>query len=303
MFHAVQNMIVSPDMTDRWLALWKDLIPKMAVQYDAVLYAMCTYSATHLLQNSDVDDADVLQNARQNYFTLALREQRLLCNFMNESNAEAICLTAILILGTTFTLMWDPSQDAFESALEWLKMSKGVARMLWKISAAVPSNIPAAFKIYHSAYQRVREQWKDQNALDGPFATAFAFICERELNPENRETYRRTLVYINWIQRYSNSRDGEASVLVERRLQTFGVQAPAEFIQFVEMRHPLALVVLAYFFGVMAQVDGHYWWLQPIKGTRDTVSARELRGIKNLLDQEYHSIISWPLQQKPKLSM
>lgn len=295
--HLIQNMLVTNGMTDRWLALWRDLIPKLTVQYDAVLYAICAYSATHLLQESNGDaDTDILQNARHSYLVLALREQRILCNYMDETNAEAICLSASLMVGTTFTLMWDPSQDTFEAALEWLKISKSVERMFWKISAAISPNVPTAFKIFHSSYQRVREQWRDEGSLDTPFADVFTFICERELNPENRETYRRTLVYINWIHRYSNQGE-EASVVMERRMQTFGVQAPAEFIQFVEMRHPLALIVLIHFFGVMAQADGQFWWLQPLKGIGDTVTVRAIRAIKNLLDPDYHPIISWPLQK------
>lgn len=296
MVHGVQKMLVTPSLTDRWLAYWLETIPKLATQYDVVLYASCACSAGNLLQHPDGDgDSEVLQTAHRNYMVMALREQRRLCNFINETNAEAICLSAALLGQATFLLMQDLSQDAFEAAIEWMKVGKGVEKLHWKISAAVSPNLPNAFKIFHKTYQLVREQWREETSFDEPFASVWGFICGKEHNPDNREIYRRTLTYISWIQRYNDG--GEPSVIVERRLQTFGIQIPAEFINFAEARNPLALVVLAHFFGVMAQVEGHYWWLQPLKGARVTLTYRLIHAIKNLLDESYHPIISWPLRK------
>lgn len=296
MTHVVQNMLVSPSLTDRWLAHWRDIIPKLAVRYDAVLYASCACSAGYLLQcpNSD-DELETLRHARHGYMLLALREQRQLCDYIDETNAEAICLSASILLQATFTLMQDPVQDTLEAALEWVQMGKGVEMMLWKISAAVAPHVPDAFKIFQAAYQRVREQWHEEVALNEPFASAWAFICAKEHRTATREIYRRTLVYVGWIQRYADG--GEPSVIVERRLQTFGVQSPAEFVDFLKARDPLALVVLAYLFGVMAQVEGHYWWLQPLRGVNVTVSSRLIQAIRKSVDASYHPILTWPLQQ------
>lgn len=295
MTHAVQYILTTADITDYWLTLWRDMIPKLSIQYDAVLYCTCALSATHLLLDSiNPIDSAILQDARRNYLLLGLRETRKLCNSIDETNAEAVCLCASVLNGNALAMMSDLSQEPAETVIDWLKQGKVLEQMFWDISSATAPVVPMAFTIFHNSHLLVRKQWADPRDLDEPFLSAYSAICEWEHNLDDRETYRRTLVYVNWIQRWYEA--NEPAVVVERKLQVFGVQIPKDFVTFCGKRKPSALIVLAYFFGVMSQVEGRYYWLQQLRNG-DRASHRQIRSLRDCLPEQYHATIRWPLSK------
>lgn len=295
MTHVVQYILTTVDATDYWLALWRVMVPKLSVQYDAVLYGTCALGATHLLlESTDPIDGAILQDARRNYLLLALRETRKLCNSIDQMNAEAVCLCSSVLNGNALAMLADLSQDPTETAIEWLRQSKVTEQMLWDISAATAPTVPMAFTIFHNGHLLVRKQWAEPRDLDEPFLSAYSAICDKEHNLDDRETYRRTLVYINWIQRWFEA--DEPAVLIERKMQVFGVQIPKDFVTFCDRRKQSALIVLAHFFGVMSQVEGRYYWLQPLRNG-DSVSHRQIRALRDCLPDDCHATIYWPLSK------
>lgn len=88
----------------------------------------------------------------------------------------------------------------------------------------------------------------------------------------------------------------DSSCIVGRRLQAFPMVIPTRFIDLVEALNPLALVVLACYFGVAAQLDDQFWWLRGT-GPHDRTAVREVLGILGKIGERYRGLLSWAAMQ------
>lgn len=275
-----------------WLQLWQT-VPALSLRHNNVLYASFALSATHLLRSSPNDDE--LYTARQNYYVLALREQRKECAHLNVQNTEAVCMTSLLILRNSFAMMQERSLDEYTPPIEWLKMGRGAAAVMWKASAAVTPEIPASFKFFLDSYQRVLAEQAVQQDLDNPFSDVFAKIVEQRPDVEDQQAYRKTLSYISSLQKAIHN--SEPLFVVSRMLQAFPMIIPAHFIDLVEEQDSYALVVLAYYFGIPAQIDDHFWWLKGSAQTTQRTALHEIEAINVQVQEQCGSMMSWPLVQ------
>ena len=276
---------------DEWLRLWQNVVPALCLEHDSVLYAQFALSATNLLRKNQDDEA--LYSARQNYFVLALREQRKACAEIDAHNAEAVCLTSVIILHTSFATMHERLLEQYTPPIEWLKMGRGAGAVMWKAKAAVTPEMPATFKIFMESYQQVLNEQHIPISLDQPFAAVLSVICEHELDRTARDAHRKTLAYINAMQRQIDN--GDHWSVVSRRLQAFPMVIPTKFIDLVEEQDIGALVVLAHYFGVAAQIDSEFWWLKGFHNDRTAV--REIQAINTVVAHMSPSIMTWPLVQ------
>lgn len=275
-----------------WLTLWRTVVPQLSLEHDNVLYASFALSATHILRSNRDDQA--VYSARQNYLVLALREQRKEVADIRPSNADAVCLTSVLILRNSFAMLQERNLEVYSPPCEWLKMGRGAGAVMWKANAAVSPDVPASFKIFLESYQVVFNEHQLQRELLAPFSTIFTTILSQEPSIESRDIYRRTLAYINCIQMAIDNH--EPSFIIGRRLQAFPMVIPTRFIDLVESQSPFALVILACYFGVAAQLDHQFWWLRGT-GPHDRTALREVSGILGKLGERYRSLLSWPAMQ------
>lgn len=276
--------------SDDFVRLWRDIVPTMSLSHENVLYSQFSLSATHLLR-SNLDD-EALYSARQNYFVLALREQRKACEDIHAGNAEAVCLTSILILHTSFAMIQERLiEPGYSPPIEWLKMGRGAGAVMWKANAAVMPESPATFNLFMDSYQHVYAESTSSPALSQTFSALFLAICDRERDPLLRDVYSKTLSYINSMQ---NSIDGgERLPSVARRVQIFPMVVPSRFVDQVEILNVCALVVLAHFFAVAAQIDQDFWWLRGMHGERTAV--KEVQAINVFLADTCPALMTWPL--------
>lgn len=99
--------------------------------------------------------------------------------------------------------------------------------------------------------------------------------------------YAITLSYIGGV--ILAIRTGEETVQdIGRRLVAFPVLIPKRFIELVTESRPRALVVLAYYFAIMAKRKD-VWYVG------DT-GNREVRGIMSILPEKWRHWMQWPLQ-------
>ena len=289
------NMIHGPPASvrssDEWLQLSRIILPKLCLEHDNVLYASFALSATHLLRSSPDDDA--LYSARQNYYVLALREQRKECAHIDAQNAEAVCLTSFLILRNSYAMMQERSLDQYTPPTEWLKMGRGAGAVMWKANAAVTPEMPFSFKFFLDSYQYVLTEQALQRNFDRPFSNVFVAITEQKPDLEDQQTYQKSLSYINFMQKAIDS--GEPAFVVGRMLQAFPMIVPARFIDLVEEQDPCALVVLAHYFGIAAQVDGDFWWLKGSDGSSERTAPKEIKAIDAQLHGSCKAMMLWPL--------
>lgn len=275
-----------------WLTLWRTIVPQVSLEHDNVLYASFALSATHILRSSRDDQA--VYSARQNYLVLALREQRKEVADIRPSNADAVCLTSVLILRNSFAMLQERNLDTYTPPCEWLKMGRGAGAVMWKANAAVSPEIPASFKIFLESYQLVFSEQQLQREFCAPFSSIFNTILSQEPSIESRDVYRRTLAYINCMQVAIDNHD--PSYIIGRRLQAFPMVIPTQFIDLVEALEPFALIVLACYFGVAAQLDEQFWWLRGT-GANDRTAMREVLGIYGKVGERYRGLLGWAVLQ------
>lgn len=291
------NIVFGPSNStrvgDEWLQLSRNMVPKMSLKHDNVLYASFALSATHLLR-SDPDD-DAVYSARQNYFVLALRQQREECARIDGQNAEPVCLASFLILRTSFAMMQERPLDVYAPPMEWLKMGRGAGAVMWKANAAVTPELSPSFKFFLDSYQHILAEQALDRDLDRPFSAVFETITEQRSSFEDQQAYRKTLAYINLMQKQIDS--GEAIFPTGRMLQAFPMIIPGHFIDLVEARDLYALVVLAHFFGIAAQIDKDVWWLQGTGSRPERTAVREIKAIRTQLDESYQNMMLWPLMK------
>lgn len=291
------NMVHGPPasarVSDEWRQLSRTLVPKLSLQHDNVLYASFALSATHLLRTNPDDDS--LYSARQNYYVLALREQRRECAHINAQNAEAVSLTSFLILRNTFAMMQERSLNDHTPPTEWLRMGRGAGAVMWKASAAVSPDIPSSFKFFLDTYQQVLNEQALQRNLDTPFANVFRAIAEQRRDPEDQQAYRNSLSYINSMQKAIDK--GEPVFVAGRMLQAFPMIIPAHFIDLVEEQDPFALVVLAHYFGIAAQIDSEFWWLKGGEKSTERMALKEIKAIDKQVPADCRSMMDWPLMK------
>jgi len=291
------NIVFGPSNStrvgDEWLQLSRNMVPKMSLKHDNVLYASFALSATHLLR-SDPDD-DAVYSARQNYFVLALRQQREECARIDGQNAEPVCLASFLILRTSFAMMQERPLDVYAPPMEWLKMGRGAGAVMWKANAAVTPELSPSFKFFLDSYQHILAEQALDRDLDRPFSAVFETITEQRSSFEDQQAYRKTLAYINLMQKQIDS--GEAIFPTGRMLQAFPMIIPGHFIDLVEARDLYALVVLAHFFCIAAQIDKDVWWLQGTGSRPERTAVREIKAIRTQLDESYQNMMLWPLMK------
>lgn len=290
------NMVHGPPASargiDDWLQLWRTM-PELSLEHNNVLYASYALSATHLLRSSPEDDE--LYAARQNYYVLALREQRKECAHLDARNTEAVCMTSLLILRNSFALMQERSLDEYTPPIEWLKMGRGAAAVMWKASAAVTPEIPTSFKFFLDSYQRVLAEQAVQQDLDRPFSHVFAEIAEQRPDFEDQQAYRKTMSYINFLQKAVDN--GEPIFIISRMLQAFPMIVPSHFVDMVEEQDRYALVVLAHYFGIPAQIDDEFWWLKGSAQSAERTAVREIKAINAQVHEQCGSMMLWPLMR------
>ncbi|KAJ9659294.1 hypothetical protein H2198_003170 [Neophaeococcomyces mojaviensis] len=276
-----------------WLHKWRDILPKFMLIHDCVLYASHALSATHLLRTSRDDEA--LYNARQNYLVLALREQRKQVSNINTENADAVCLTSMLILLTSFAMMQERDLSIYTPPVEWLKMGRGARAVVWKARNAIPPNFPAVFKSFVIAHSALGMDQILQSELEPTFATLYHTMCDHEgWDMETQAIYRRTLAYISTVQRSLN--DKEKSFELGRQIQAFPMVIPSGFADLVERQDACALLVLAHYFGVVAQTPDEFWWRKG-EDEHNGTAKREILAIHNFIPREWRALMQWPLSK------
>ncbi|KAK5084586.1 hypothetical protein LTR05_005664 [Lithohypha guttulata] len=272
----------------------------MCLEHENLMYAQFALSATNILRTHP-DDED-LYSARQNYFVLALREQRKACAHIHSQNAEAVCLTSMVILHTSFAMIHERPLGNYNPPIEWLRMGRGAGAVMWKASAAVAPEMPASFKVFMESYQQVLSEQELRVTLSHPFDTVYAAIGKQTASDVLTDAYWRTLVYINNMQSAIDS--GDSVHVLGRRLQAFPMVVPTKFIDQVELRDPCAFLVLAYYFAVAAQVDKEFWWLRGPKG--DRTAANELRALNShamAVDESWDLILLYKMSDSVLVTM
>lgn len=273
---------------DDILNAWASKVPSLALQHDNLLYQVLSTSALHLLK-SNPNDADLIV-ARQIYQGLALQEQRRAVAKLNIRNADAVCCASSLIYVDAFASIQARQIEPYSPPMEWLKLARGAGSVYAPAIAALvkanmyESTVINAITSRHPYFENANSLFEEVNRK-GLLGLLSQDIAEEPWDQETQQAYEKTLSYIGWVQ--SAIKRGEHPLAICRRMMGFSVLAPRKFVDFVEEMRPRALVTLAYWFALGAQL-GDLWW---IGGT----VHREIQAIQQVVPSEWHPLMRGPL--------
>jgi hypothetical protein len=266
---------------------WQRDVPKLALDYENVLYGVLSLSATNLLRDDPTDP--VLLAARQNYLVLALRTQRRAVESLNEQDVDAATFTSLLILINSFAMLHERTYDPYTPAMSWLEMGKGAGSIIQFLLHANQNSYATRVKTVIQASPYI---WDNPTITDEANRREFAGVLSQSIpsndiwDDETCEAYETTLSYIGSIHKSLQS--GEPTYAICRRIICFPMYIPPRFIEFVQEQRPRALVVLAHFFAVVSRVPLPVWWI-------GDAGPKEIRAIQGVLPPEWHGQMIWPL--------
>lgn len=251
---------------------------------------MFTMTATHMLGRGARDPA--IYTARESYWIMALREQTSAVSDLDNCNTDAVAFSALLITLNSLAMLQERSLEPYSPPMDWLEVGRGAFTVL-----PPPENVAdgTGLKILMETTAPI---WQAAYSLEADIKKEFGGVLNREIpsadvwDEETTESYETALSYIAAFRRVILS--GEAADINLRWICMFPFMVPRKFIDFVGEMRPRALVILAYFFAVIAHTDA----LQYLGNSADNATAkREIYAIRRVLPEEWLSYMAWPLQE------
>jgi Fungal specific transcription factor domain len=278
---------------------WHTLLPDSAFGNDGLLYMLYSLSAMHLAkidpQNQQAMDA------YQTYFDIGLQEHSKDIRRMGKGNADAICSASSFIRILAFAILQDRPLSPYTSPTEWLQTTHGAGTVFreawhfiendensitWALLRSPPILVDFDVLFAESNRQGLLHLLRRSSSEDP----------NESWDEETRKAYERTTSYIGGVQIAIAAHERTADIC--RRLMVFPMLMPKRFIGLAEELQPRALVILAYYFAMLAKFRD-VWWIG------DT-GRREIRGIQTVLPAEWQDLMSWPLmtmeEKFPKLN-
>ena len=286
--HHVYNLTnLFPTQHPENLRIWQNDVPVMALKHDNLLYALFSYAATNLIR-SNPDDAELVA-ARQRYLAVALGEQRKAVVELSIDNADAMCFAALLIHSTHFAMLHERKHEPYMAPMEWLRMGRGAGEtMQLALRTAredTNSKIMTVLTATKPAMPNLSVDSDFHEDLFPPFSNLLD-IYGQDLDPNTRRIYEITIMYLAGLQHDID--EGKPPLFLSRKIMGFSMLIPKEFDDFVQQEEPLALVVLAYFFAIVAQMKGAPWWVGNAPNT-------EILALEKALPAEWHECMRWPV--------
>ncbi|CAK7200909.1 hypothetical protein SEUCBS139899_003609 [Sporothrix eucalyptigena] len=283
-----------------WTDLWTKRVPPMALQYDNVLYAIMSHSATHMLRKEPRNHS--LFRARQAYLIAAMRVQRRMIDTLTLDSADAVCLASLIMLVQSFAMLDERIVDPYTPPMDWLRLGKGAGAVIWMSVEAILKTGEESKSIMLSIANSQPRMGFDESYFDASNREQLNNILAQDLpasddwdDADTRDAYEKTLSYVGSLQQ--SMRRGEPIYVLCRRVQGFTMVIPPRFVDFVAERRPRALVILAHFFAAVSKIThaGGVWWMGGEDG-KEPIATREVRGIHSIMPKEWMGHMIWPME-------
>jgi len=289
--HTSKTLATSVNLSDD---VWVNAVPKLAFEGASYLTdAMLAVAALHL-RSRNPDDQDIVQ-ASHAYMASSLSAY---CDTLkagiNETNAEALFLTASLIAyqstATRLFIRDDPNTNSpnarnggYNLPLSWFHAFQGVKAVVvssWQwirnsravlsvIDSQPPLQLDPELRSSSSFFGHLTEGIDDEVDI------------EDEENPDStRNAYYHAISVLNWAHRSPHT----------GACLAFPATVARRFVELIELKRPRALVILACFFALLKRAQ-HLWWI-------DGVPRREIMGVVSLFEpgSPWWPHLDWPLK-------
>ncbi|GIJ84642.1 hypothetical protein Asppvi_003491 [Aspergillus pseudoviridinutans] len=266
----------------REVTAWSSLIPQLGLEYENVHYMMFSMAACHMLR-SDPDNRELL-NIQQVYLALAMREQQKAVAELSLENCDSVCYTAMILLIAAVARLWRRPIKPYVPPVESLRLGNGVGAVLRTAVEMLKGNKDAKMWLFINAPPALDPKviFAKENQI--PFQS----LLDPDIqpwNPDTHEAYENSVAYLGYL--HKSVQDNDPVWIFGRKLISFSIFAPREFLDFVEDQRPRALVILAHYFAFMCRAKELWWALD--------IPENEIKGIQGVLPPEWQEHLRWPL--------
>jgi hypothetical protein len=267
------------------------VLPTLALQNPALLYAIFFLSALHLLKTTTYNAEN--DEAYGNYIALTIRHHRIDVNNLNGANADVVCVTSSLLRLGYFAMLQERPLLPYSPPSQWMHMNAAlgtVHRETWAWIQNNPTSIARRALVQKTPNLRDFDALFEHSNRDPllHLLTDPPGVAPEEWSPEIEAAYDRTLAFVGGMQaNLDNGTDGPNETL--RRCLAFPAMCPKEFFNMVEEGRPRATVIMAHYFAYLARFKDT-WWI-------GDSGRREVNAIAAVLPLEWQDMMSWPLQE------
>ncbi|KAI0852782.1 hypothetical protein F5Y00DRAFT_226086 [Daldinia vernicosa] len=285
-----QTLAISSPVSEK---IWRDTVPNLAFTGAEFLAdALLAVSALHLRSHAPQDQE--LIRASHSYMASTLSEYSArLGKGINESNAEALFLTAALIaFQSTASRIFtrDDSgdlkdrSDGYSLPLSWFHSFQGIKAVVassWQWLRHSGIVIPII-----ESQPALNLDLSGQNAnffghLLAGVEEEVTSLDDPTIQELTRQAYQHAVAVLDWAHKIPHT----GAPLV------FLATVSRRFVELLESRRPRALAILASYFGLLKSLDS-VWWLKGL-------ARREVMGIVSLFDpddEEWWPRLQWPVR-------
>lgn len=283
-----RTIVDDPDLYD----VWQNHVVKWSFHSPSILHLILAFSALHLGHGRPALRDWYVQQADR-HFTFGVQSVTAVLSQFNEANCQRVYIASVLICLVYFGrgprlgeyLVFNDSGPA-----EWLVLMNGVKMMLQshqdRIFSGVlePKREPQTYVVVSSLCGELQQHTAHVQALQR--------LIDHEVPDEiARIMYRKAIndLLKTVYKVYAKLSAQVPQVGLMQEVLGWLYKLPAEILNRLQQKEPLALAVLAYW-AVLLRHMGQVWFM---KGWDEHV----LSGICASLPADYQQWVEWPLQQ------
>jgi len=241
------------------LQMWWKKTPVLAFKHPFLLNVIISIAALHITKITPqrTDMADV----HRIYFNAAVSQLRHAVQDINTENAEAVCISNILIALPSFILLQNPDSRSYCPPFELFSI---LASNISLFAAAWPllsesSPIMAFATAEPDMRIFVKEVRQDKHRQ--PFLKLLSWrAAGEEVDEESQDAYDFALCFVGCI--LINIENKVHPSLLRRMVYSFPTWVPNIFVTRLKEWKPRALTILAYYFALSKAMD-NVWYAAP----------------------------------------
>jgi len=266
--------------------LWLHVAPTLALDHPFLMNIIMSIAALHItkIHPERQDMADI----HRTYFNAAISQHRHAVRDIGPHNAEALCISTVLIGLPAFTLLQNTEIGTYSPPLQLFYLLAAHSPLFNQAVPYIPkdSKVISFIAAKPNIWLFVDEVRKD--VYQRPFAQLANWRAQDEVvDLESQDAYGFVLGYIGCILFQIDK--GEDPCVLRRMFYGMPSVVPPAFVSRLKENNPRALTILAYFFSLAKGMD-NVWWMRGI-------AEREVFGIQSILPENWQWAMSWPLQK------
>ncbi|KAI0893297.1 hypothetical protein F4806DRAFT_203336 [Annulohypoxylon nitens] len=282
--HFLASTVVAQADDNALIAVWRDVVPRLAERYPYLLHEVLAIAALHNRSLAPVQ-GDYLKRVAAEHQGKAIPLFRQALTFISAETALPLFACSCLFIPYHFAAAKDASSLLFNeeagTLAEWLILIQGCAAItMHQRAALMQSPLRALLGDLYTP--------KVEDLSSGPSDARLVELGSKLPVPPLREvTYTQTII----VLRVSFYLSDKADTVVDRKNAAlrFPPLLNREFRTDLELKHPAPLIIMAYWCVLLHRVQDR-WWL------KDKVKPLLVK-IQELLPPQYRSLIEWPLEE------